>query len=257
MDCTDTSASFVSFTPTVPSMGVPRSGLAPDIKRGVLNSRALINGQKFPSLASSDLESPADDLEVGFPVELRRTVTMEREVRIPVRVRGPVNTIEVKALLDSGATGCFVDKSWALDRHLWLSKLVKPVPVLNVDGTRNQEGDIMHYVLLTVGVGKHAEKLWCAVTCLGKVPLILGHDWLKKHNPDIDWTISKPTLPWTVLDSTGQLPQRPSYSQQGTQLASTVQTIPALVPAVPDCSSSTTNSINGTFTACTLNFSST
>ncbi|KIM66756.1 hypothetical protein SCLCIDRAFT_81072, partial [Scleroderma citrinum Foug A] len=63
------------------------------------------------------------------------------------------------ALLDSGATGCFVDKSWALDRHLRLSKLVKPVPVLNVDGTRNQE-----------------------------VLLILSHDWLKKHNPDIDWT---------------------------------------------------------------------
>ena len=64
---------------------------------------------------------------------------------------------------------------------------MKPVLVLNVDGTRNQEGDIMHYVLLTVGVGKHTEKLWCAVTCLGKVPFILGHDWLKKHNPDIDW----------------------------------------------------------------------
>ena len=39
-----------------------------------------------------------------------------------------------------------------------------------------------------VGVGKHGEKLWCAVMCLGKIPLILSHDWLKKHNPDIDWT---------------------------------------------------------------------
>ncbi|KIM52334.1 hypothetical protein SCLCIDRAFT_93187, partial [Scleroderma citrinum Foug A] len=95
------------------------------------------------------------------------TVTMEREVQILVRVQGLVNTIEVEALLDSGATGCFVDKSWALDRHLWLSKLMKPVPVLN---------------------------LWCAVTCLGKVPLILGHDWLKKHNPDIDWTTGDVTL---------------------------------------------------------------
>ena len=113
---------------------------------------------------------------------------MECEVQILVRVQGPVNTIEVEALLDSGATGCFVDKSWALDRCLQLSKLVKPVPVLNVGGTRNQKGDITHYVLLTVSVGKHAEKLWCAVTCLGKVPLILSHDWLKKHNPDIDWT---------------------------------------------------------------------
>ena len=83
-DCADTTASFVSPSATVPSMGVPRSGPAPDIKRGVLNSRVLINGQKSPSLASSDLESPTDDLEVGFLVELRQTVTMEREVRIPV-----------------------------------------------------------------------------------------------------------------------------------------------------------------------------
>ena len=67
-------------------MGVPRSGPAPDVKRGVLNSCVLINEQKFPSLASSDLESPADDLEVPFLVELRRTVTMEREVRILVQV---------------------------------------------------------------------------------------------------------------------------------------------------------------------------
>ena len=157
MDCADTTASFVSpsvlSSATVPSMGVPKSGLAPDTKRGVLNSRVLINGQKFPSLASSDSESPANDLEVGFLAELRRTVTMECEVRILVRVQGPVNTIEVKALLDSSATGCFVDKSWALDRHLQLSKLVKPVPILNVDGTRIQEGDITHYVLLILKSG--------------------------------------------------------------------------------------------------------
>ena len=84
MDCADTTASFVSFTSTVPSTGVPKSDSAPDIKRGVLNSHVLINGQKFPSLASSDSESPANDLDIGFPVELRQTVTMEHEVRIPV-----------------------------------------------------------------------------------------------------------------------------------------------------------------------------
>ena len=70
-DCVDTATSFVSSTSTVPSMGVPKCGSAPDVKRGVLNSRVLINGQKSPSLASSDSESPADDLEVGFLVELR------------------------------------------------------------------------------------------------------------------------------------------------------------------------------------------
>ena len=71
MDCADTTTSFVSSASTILSMGVPKSGSAPDVKRGVLNSRVLINGQKSPSLASSNSESPADDLEVGFPVELR------------------------------------------------------------------------------------------------------------------------------------------------------------------------------------------
>ena len=86
MDCVDTTTSFVSPSTTVLSMGVPKSGSAPDVKGGVLNSCVLINGQKSPSLASSDLESPADDLEVAFQVELRQTVTMECEVPILVRV---------------------------------------------------------------------------------------------------------------------------------------------------------------------------
>jgi len=110
----------------------------------------------------------------------------------------PLILFEVDALLDSGTTGCFVGKSWALDRHLQLSKLMKPIPVLNVDGTRNQEGDITHYVLLMVGIGKHAEKLWCAVTCFGKVPLILGHTWLRNHNSDIDWVTGKVNLTWCL-----------------------------------------------------------
>ena len=77
-DCADTSASFVSISSTVLSTGVPRSGFAPDIKRGALNSHVLINGQKFPSLASSDLESPTGDLEVPSLVELRQTIKIGR-----------------------------------------------------------------------------------------------------------------------------------------------------------------------------------
>jgi len=177
---------------TSPSKGVPAKGSAPEVKSSVLNS--WLNMNSLSPLASKEPESPASNLEVSLG--LRRSFTMEHEVTVPVHIRGPLNIIKVDALLDSGATGCFVDKSWALDRRLQLSKLVKPVPVLNIDGTRNQEGDIMHYVLLTVGIGKHAEKLWCAVTCLGKVPLILSHTWLQKHNPDIDWVTGKVNLTW-------------------------------------------------------------
>ena len=115
-------------------------------------------------------------------------------VKVPIEVQGPAFPIKVDALLDSGATGCFIDKSWALERRIELKPLKNPIPVLNVDGTRNQAGDITHFVSIIIKIGKHAEKLWCAVTCLGKTPLILGHTWLRKHNPDVDWSSGKITL---------------------------------------------------------------
>ncbi|KAG6325774.1 hypothetical protein ID866_13315, partial [Astraeus odoratus] len=85
-----------------------------------------------------------------------------------------MGSIAVSALLDSGATDCFVDKRWAQERCLRLLLLPKKVPVLNVDGTTNC-------------AGRHAKKLWCYATNLGKTPMILGHTWLQTHNPEIDW----------------------------------------------------------------------
>ena len=66
--------------------------------------------------------------------------------------------------------------------------------MLNVDGTGNQAGNITHFVSVIIKIGKHAEKLWCAATCLGKTLLILGHTWLRKHNLDVDWSSGKITL---------------------------------------------------------------
>jgi len=33
----------------------------------------------------------------------------------------------------------------------------------------------------------HSERMLLAVSGLGKQSLILGYDWLKDHNPKIDW----------------------------------------------------------------------
>ena len=69
-----------------------------------------------------------------------------------------------------------------------LMPLCNPIPVYNVDGTRNSAGSITHAVELIVELQGHCEKITAEVMDLGKNTFILGFSWLKCHNPDIDWT---------------------------------------------------------------------
>jgi len=48
--------------------------------------------------------------------------------------------VTVKALLDSGATGMFVDKKFTERHGFRLDKLEKPLIVMNVDGSNNSGG---------------------------------------------------------------------------------------------------------------------
>ena len=85
----------------------PKKGSASDSKKAVLNSL----------LTPLDVSKSPKSINTKEPVlELRWSVTIKREVKVPVEVQGPAFPIKVDALLDSGATGCFIDKSWALEQ---------------------------------------------------------------------------------------------------------------------------------------------
>ena len=45
----------------------------------------------------------------------------------------------------------------------------------------------MDIVELNLWYRNHAEQVFFAVTNLGKQNMIMGHTWLRKHNPDINW----------------------------------------------------------------------
>ena len=52
-----------------------------------------------------------------------------------------------EALLDSGASGKFIDENYARDIHVEKKDLRKPIKVYNVDGTPNKQGTITQYAL--------------------------------------------------------------------------------------------------------------
>ncbi len=57
----------------------------------------------------------------------------------------------------------------------------------NTDGTQNTGGDITDYVELRMMIGGHVECIDLTVTNLGKKDVYLRHDWLKCHNPSVNW----------------------------------------------------------------------
>src|SRR5277367_3764455 len=73
-------------------------------------------------------------------------------------------------------------------------KTARPIPVYNADGTLNKSGSVTEYAELRVQIQDHSERMYFAVSDLGDTDCFIGHEWLKQHNPDIDWQRSKLTF---------------------------------------------------------------
>ena len=95
--------------------------------------------------------------------------------------------IAVKALLDSGATGLFMDTTFAKKKGFKMEKLKKPLLVRNMDGTANAGEAITHQVECNIFFKGYMKRARMDVYNLEKIELILGMPWLVAHNPEIDW----------------------------------------------------------------------
>ena len=100
---------------------------------------------------------------------------------------GNYKRVAVKALLDSGATGLFMDMIFAKEKGFKMEKLKKPLLVRNVDGTVNAGEAITHQVKCNIFFKGHVERARMDICNLGKTEVILGMPWLAAHNPEIDW----------------------------------------------------------------------
>ena len=105
---------------------------------------------------------------------------------------------KVNALLDSGATGLYVDRTWIEKNGIKTQPLDFPLEIYNADGTKNNAGTITHEVELRFAVQGHVSKGWFHVVNLNRKSMIIGMEWLRRHNPVIDWikgTIEYPRCP--------------------------------------------------------------
>lgn len=94
--------------------------------------------------------------------------------------------IHMFALVDCGATSSCISNAFARRHSLPCRLKDVPVPILAVDGCPIDSGLVTHDVVTQLSVDRHDEIIPLAVVSV-PFPVILGLDWLKHHNPRIDW----------------------------------------------------------------------
>jgi len=94
--------------------------------------------------------------------------------------------VTMKALLDNGTTGIFIDKKMAAKHRFKLQKLDRPVMVRNVNGTNNSGEAITHQVEVNIYYKSHVKRMRMDIYDLRRINIILGMPWLQAHNPEIN-----------------------------------------------------------------------
>ena len=113
-------------------------------------------------------------------------------MQIDVQIVHNRKEIDAQAVLDSGAEGVYCNTSFIQKYGIPTYDIDRPIYPRNVNGTLNRQGAIRHAAILQMGMGaRHWENVKVAITNTRRHEILLGTDWLKAHNPNINWETNK------------------------------------------------------------------
>ena len=93
--------------------------------------------------------------------------------------------LKVKALVDSRCMHTGIDEQLVKDKRIQTKLINFSFEVFNADGTKN--GEVTKMAPLKIEINRHKETLEAAVIDLDGTDMFLGHDWLVKHNLEVNW----------------------------------------------------------------------
>jgi len=149
----------------------------------------LVDAPSLTPLIPTPLCKPKWEKRLPKLLSISILDTRGTSLLLPVEI-GTMNTSKlhsVKALLDSKATGSFIDRDFVRSKGINTQTLSCNIPVFNVDSSPNEAGQISEVIDVLLRYKTHSERMLLAVSGLGKQSLILGYNWLKDHNPKVNW----------------------------------------------------------------------
>ena len=93
--------------------------------------------------------------------------------------------LKVKTLVDSSCTHTGIDEQLVKDKKIPTKPINFSFEVFNANRTKN--GEVTKVAPLEIEINEHKETLEAVVMDLDGTNMFLGHDWLVKHNPEVNW----------------------------------------------------------------------
>jgi hypothetical protein len=113
---------------------------------------------------------------------------------IPLIIDFPSHSIKIKALFDSEASACFIDRDLVKRHNLPIVPKKYPVAVEVIDGRPLISEDVTHETKsLNIILEGHQSTVVFNIISSPSNPLVLSLSWLEMVNLDIDWKTRKLT----------------------------------------------------------------
>jgi len=93
--------------------------------------------------------------------------------------------LKVKVLVDSRCTHTGIDEQLVKDKRIQMKPINFLFKVFNADRTKN--GEVTRVAPLEIKINSHKKQLEAAVMDLNRTDIFLDHNWLVKHNPEVNW----------------------------------------------------------------------
>src|SRR5258707_3281590 len=123
-------------------------------------------------------------------------------------------SISTSMLLDSRATGMFINQSFMQKHQLETTPLPQPVLVHNINGSPNENRSVMEEVHITLHFRCHSKRAHLMVANLRQQMVIIGHSWITLHNLEVDWVSQKVSMTRCPPSCNGCVPPKSDLPPQ-------------------------------------------
>jgi len=86
--------------------------------------------------------------------------------------------------MNSGCTHMGISKQLVKEKRIQTRPINFSFEVFNVNGTKNRE--VIRITSLEVKINRYKEQVEATVMDLNSTDMLLGHNWLVKHNPEVN-----------------------------------------------------------------------